>query len=380
MTDLVQRAVLKVSQSNVSNLDTSTDPMTIVQIPLNLIEPNSDNFYAVDNLDDLTESIEMIGLKQPLIVVLIDGRYRLIAGHRRYQALLQLGYDTAPCIIQHKLSKTDEQITLILTNSTTRELTYHEKMEQAKQLKELFIRRREEGGKLPGRIRDMVAEAMHESASNIARMEAIDRHLIDPWRTELNNNRISASTAYEICKLSDTAQKRLKTDYQDPKALTAQVVKSAAQMENYPFAPLNCPLHRGAPCTRYTERAEMVDNGTCPGCCNHCDHTDNCPALCGWCERKIERQKQHEKKAQKECEAEEHYQKSAYHKAQLSLMYWANSETFDHMESLPRIVKFFRGLDEPNHKIWSPDLSSLCDMADCLGISLVELLGLDQQT
>lgn len=80
-------------------------------------------------------------------------------------------------------------------------MTYPEKLEQAKRLKELFIKRREEGAELPGRIRDMVAAAMHESARNIARMEKTHKNLIADWKKQLNQGQISASTAYEISKL-----------------------------------------------------------------------------------------------------------------------------------------------------------------------------------
>ncbi len=99
-------------------------------------------------------------------------------------------------------------------------------------------------------------------------------------------------------------------------------------MEAYPFAPLNCPLHNGSPCTRYVERVEMVANGTCSGCCNDCDHTEGCPALCGLCKKNADREKERIQQKQKEREAEEQYQKSAYRRAQLSLMKWAKDTRF----------------------------------------------------
>ena len=95
MTDLVRRAVLKAGQGDVFNLNTS-DAMNIVQIPLTLIDSNEENFYTVDDVTELKDSIELIGLKQPLIVLPADGRYRLIAGHRRFKALLELNRETAP--------------------------------------------------------------------------------------------------------------------------------------------------------------------------------------------------------------------------------------------------------------------------------------------
>ena len=179
---------LAALMGDVSNLN--TPEIVTQQIPLSQIETNDRNFYEVEDVTELKESIELIGLKQPLVVLEVDDtHYRLIAGHRRYKALTELGRESAPCVVQRNLTETQEQLALILTNSTARELTYLEKAEQAVRLKRLFIKRREEGAELPGRIRDMVAEAMQESASNIARMEAIDKHLVGEWKRALTKDK-----------------------------------------------------------------------------------------------------------------------------------------------------------------------------------------------
>ena len=358
---------------DVSKLDTSPE-LTVEQNPLNQIDVTSRNFYAVDDVTALMDSIELIGVQQPLVVVPVDGRYRLIAGHRRYKALSELGKETAPCVIQNGLTETEEQLALILTNSTARELTYKEKMEQARKLKELFIKRREEGAKLPGRIRDMVADAMQESTSNIARMEAIDRNLVEEWKDSLNQGQISASTAYQISKLPESMQEKLKQEYPNASALTAKVVQDAGKMTEYPFAPLNCPVDEGFTCERYTERAEMVANGTCSGCCKDCDHTEGCSALCGWCERRLDREKEREQAAKKEKEAEERYLKSAYRRVQLSLIDLAQDPRWDDAEQLPYTIKFFRNNTEPSRNSWSPSLADLFELAESMKISLPELV------
>ena len=360
---------------DVSKLDTSPE-LIVEQIPLNQIDVNSKNFYAVDDVTALMDSIELIGVQQPLVVLPADGRYRLIAGHRRYKALSELGKETAPCVIQSGLTDTEEQLALILTNSTVRELTYQEKMEQVRKLKELFIKRREEGAKLPGRIRDMVADAMKESASNIARMEVTDKHLIDAWKEDLHANRLSASTAYELSKLPEAVQQKLKEEYGIGLLLSSPVVKAAGKMAEYPFAPLNCPLHHGSPCTRYAERAEMVANGTCPGCCSECDHTEGCPILCGLCSSKIKNEKEREQKTQEDQAAEAQYQKSAYRRAQLSLIKWAQAPRWDDAEKLPYTIVFFHNNTEPRRDSWSPTMADLFELADEMQLSLNDLLDL----
>ena len=82
-----------VSKSN-------TGEMQVEQIPLAEIEENENNSYAQNDIDELAESIKVIGLQQPLVVRRkTEGGYLLLAGHRRRNALALLARDTAPCIV-----------------------------------------------------------------------------------------------------------------------------------------------------------------------------------------------------------------------------------------------------------------------------------------
>ena len=309
---------LSALMGDVSNLDT----LEVVQIPLDTIDPNSGNFYAVDDVTDLKESIELIGLKQPLVVLAQGGRYRLIAGHRRYKALTELGRKHAPCVVQRDLTETQEQLALILTNATARELSYYEKTEQAKQLKELFIKRREEGAELPGRIRDMVADAMRESATNIARMEAIDKHLCAEWKQALKAGNLNSSTAYALSKLPSDTQKALKDAYPACISPTANVIKAAAEIA----------------------------------------------------EHQAEQQREADRKA------DEVYQNSAYRRAQLCILDWAKDKRLDDQSILPsavcQTVRSLRGISNPTRRTWMPALDDLFGLADALHITLSDLLGL----
>lgn len=65
-----------VSKSN-------TGEMRVEQIPLAEIEENENNSYAQTGIDELAESIKVIGLQQPLVVRRkTEGGYLLLAGHR----------------------------------------------------------------------------------------------------------------------------------------------------------------------------------------------------------------------------------------------------------------------------------------------------------
>lgn len=76
-----------------------SNTMQVHDIPLAAIDENEDNRYDQWNIDELAESIQVVGLQQPLVVQANGERYLLIAGHRRRNALALLDRKTAPCIV-----------------------------------------------------------------------------------------------------------------------------------------------------------------------------------------------------------------------------------------------------------------------------------------
>ena len=76
------------------------DEPTLASLPCRLIDPDPNQPRRdLGKLDELAESIRAQGLIQPLIVEpLATGRYRILAGERRYMACRQLGLETVPCI------------------------------------------------------------------------------------------------------------------------------------------------------------------------------------------------------------------------------------------------------------------------------------------
>ena len=69
-------------------------------IPLDEIETNPDQpRTSVGDLRELVRSIEAKGVLEPLLVRPIgDGRYRIIAGERRFRAAMEAGLTEVPCI------------------------------------------------------------------------------------------------------------------------------------------------------------------------------------------------------------------------------------------------------------------------------------------
>ncbi|MCI0536293.1 MAG: ParB/RepB/Spo0J family partition protein [Verrucomicrobiales bacterium] len=81
---------------------TGADEPRLVSILVSLIDPDTNQ--PRKNAGDLTElasSIRDYGLINPVIVELAgNGRFRLIAGERRYAACRLVGFSTVPCIVR----------------------------------------------------------------------------------------------------------------------------------------------------------------------------------------------------------------------------------------------------------------------------------------
>ena len=77
--------------------------------------------YSNDEMKDLKESIERIGLQHPIIVRKIDnGKYEILAGHNRARAFKELGKNTIPAIIQDVDDDTAQMI-MVDTNIVQRQ-------------------------------------------------------------------------------------------------------------------------------------------------------------------------------------------------------------------------------------------------------------------
>ena len=175
---------------------------------------SEDNFYSVEDVADLKDSIEMMGVQQNLTVEPIPGtdQYKVIAGHRRRLATLKLmeegkaQFELVPCRIETSEDDIKKRIMLIHTNATTRELSDWEKIEQMNQLKELIAEYKKDH-ELPGRVRELLAETLNVSASQVGRMESISKNLSPDFKEELKQGNISASTAAELARKPEPEQR-----------------------------------------------------------------------------------------------------------------------------------------------------------------------------
>lgn len=107
-------------------------------LDLDAILPNAHNVRMDDSeeITELAQTIQRFGLLQPLTVVPsdVDGRYVLVAGHRRARALRRLGKTQAPCIVRPSVGLDDQTAMMLVENTQRKDLN---PVEQAKALKVL---------------------------------------------------------------------------------------------------------------------------------------------------------------------------------------------------------------------------------------------------
>ena len=71
----------------VSGPDTGKEQIEYIDI--SMIDPDPDNFYSLEGMEELAGNIELIGLQQPIRVRPgEDGHYIIVSGHRRRAAIL----------------------------------------------------------------------------------------------------------------------------------------------------------------------------------------------------------------------------------------------------------------------------------------------------
>ena len=195
-------------QSSLSSAPAKDQP--IRRISYYDLVPSEDNFYSMQELEELQTAIELAGhiLSNLIVTPLPDGKYKILSGHRRHAAvgrLLAAGkdeYEFLPCAVE-ELTDEDrdvrEQVLLITANSQ-REKTAWDKLEEVRQMRDIARRTKQERG-IAGRVRDLVAQSLHISSSRIAKYDSILNNLIPSLMEEIKANRLSISTAYDLSGL-----------------------------------------------------------------------------------------------------------------------------------------------------------------------------------
>lgn len=205
--------------------------------------PSKENFYSVEYINDLKQSISLVGVLQPLLVKRDGDKYRIKAGHRRRLACMALAdegqekFRFVPCVIRQEAEEEKtgnvntilDRLTLIFANGF-REKTDWEKMEEALQTEALVLELRKEIS-LEGRTRSILAEFTGIKEAQLGRYKAIKNNLCPQLMAEFKANNINISTVYELSGLSSEYQKRACEMYMENGILSISDAKTLKKQE-----------------------------------------------------------------------------------------------------------------------------------------------------
>lgn len=317
-------------QDTVSNLNTGE--RQIEYIDLKLIDPDPRNFYKLSDLDELVQSIELVGLQQPLLVRSHPekpDRVIVVSGHRRREALRRLAKEgntkflRVPCIREADAGSPEmQELRLIYANSATRTLTSGETARQVERTTFLLYALKEQGVEFPGKMRDHVAQACNISAAKVARINAIKANLIPEYYEQYQQDKLQESAAYTMSRFPADFQRRLLKAV--PKITAGSYLEGVLQRyeSGWRWEPdQKCP--DGTPCKRgdvfLRHDTECGSWAQCGGktCCLTCDQMTRSYSSC---ERACSKAKAAKKeKNDKEKAAEEKKQDAERRKRQRSV-------------------------------------------------------------
>lgn len=220
---------IKLSVDNTMSTD-------IKMIDINELHSSEDNYFEMNRIDELAETIlGQGGVKENLIVSpLPTGGYEIISGHRRTAAvrlLLDNGEKVSrflPCLVQKYASPDDKRLNLIFMNVTARRLSDSELWTSYEKV-DAILKKKKEAGEKFGRIRDTLAGYLGVSSSQIGKLQNIEKYATDKVKEAVSNGSISISTANQIARLDEKEQEAI-VDTQDISKIKTKDVKD--QIDN----------------------------------------------------------------------------------------------------------------------------------------------------
>ena len=136
---------------------------TVVRdISIDEIDPNTDQprkEFDKEALEQLSQSIQEAGVLSPILVVENNGRYRIVAGERRYRASRLAGLSTIPCIVRN-LTTVQQMEAALIENLQREDLNTIEEAVAIRSLMSECDYTQEQAAKRLGKSRPAIANAL----------------------------------------------------------------------------------------------------------------------------------------------------------------------------------------------------------------------------
>ena len=138
-------------------LQTVVRDISIDEIDPNMDQPRKE--FDKDALEQLSQSIQEAGVLSPILVVENNGRYRIVAGERRYRASRLAGLSTIPCIVRN-LTNVQQMEAALIENLQREDLNPIEEAMAIRSLMSECDYTQEQAAKRLGKSRPAIANAL----------------------------------------------------------------------------------------------------------------------------------------------------------------------------------------------------------------------------
>lgn len=182
----------------IRNSDGAKGSKRLVEVNVASIHPNPYQPRATfdeESIAELAQSIQQVGLLQPLLVRKVDDGYELVAGERRLRAATSLGMEKVACIVQQDIEDESSAMMALIENLQREDLHYLEEAQCYQKLLETY-----------GLTQEELANRLGKSQSSIANKLRLLK-LSDEVKAAMTEKRLSERHARALLKLTDDKQR-----------------------------------------------------------------------------------------------------------------------------------------------------------------------------
>lgn len=182
----------------IRNSDGAKGSKRLVEVNVASIHPSPYQPRATfdeESIAELAQSIQQVGLLQPLLVRKVDDGYELVAGERRLRAVTSLGMEKVACIVQQDIEDESSAMMALIENLQREDLHYLEEAQCYQKLLETY-----------GLTQEELANRLGKSQSSIANKLRLLK-LSDEVKAAMTEKRLSERHARALLKLTDDKQR-----------------------------------------------------------------------------------------------------------------------------------------------------------------------------
>lgn len=203
--------------------------------------PTQENFYTTKNISKLKASIKITGyLMQPILIENVDGKDKVLAGHRRRLCCIELieegdtRFEKVPCMYAAEINVSeDKELTpeqreaitpflrqfKVIQANNYRDKNDWERMQEALEMEKIVKGLKEKVG-ITGTVRENLKELLGVSNAQFGRYKNISNHLSEELMEEFQDGEINISVADAAASLEPELQKLAYEMYMKNKILT----------------------------------------------------------------------------------------------------------------------------------------------------------------